>query len=61
MRTDGTICLNGKVDGKQPYIEDRIYSGGGCNPAITATFEHYGNWVIYAERENNPDRENMEK
>lgn len=28
MRTDETICLNSKVDGKQPYIEDRIYYGG---------------------------------
>lgn len=29
MKTDETICLNSKVDGKQPYIEDRIYYGGG--------------------------------
>ena len=29
MRTDETICLNSKVDGKQPSIEDRIYYGGG--------------------------------
>ena len=29
MRTDVTICLNSIVDGKQPYIEDRIYYGGG--------------------------------
>lgn len=29
MRTDETICLNSIVDGKQPYIEDRIYYGGG--------------------------------
>ena len=29
MTTDETICLNSKVDGKQPYIEDRIYYGGG--------------------------------
>lgn len=28
MRTDETICLNSIVDGKQPYIEDRIYYGG---------------------------------
>lgn len=49
MRTDETICLNSIVDGKQPYIEDRIYFGGGCNPGITATFASYGNWVLYAE------------
>lgn len=29
MRTDETICLNSLVNGKQPYIEDRIYYGGG--------------------------------
>ena len=29
MMSDGMICVNSKVDGKQPYIEDRIYYGGG--------------------------------
>jgi len=29
MKTDVTICLNSKVNGKQPYIEDRVYFGGG--------------------------------
>ena len=29
MRTDETICLNSKVDGKQPSLADRIYYGGG--------------------------------
>lgn len=29
MKTNKTICLNSKVDGKQPYIEDRVYYGGG--------------------------------
>lgn len=28
MRTDETICLNSKVNGKQPYIEDRVFFGG---------------------------------
>lgn len=27
--TDRTICLNSKVDGKQPSIEHRIYDVGG--------------------------------
>lgn len=49
MRTDGTICLNSKVDGKQPYIEDRIYYGGGISVGITATFASYGYWVLYEE------------
>lgn len=49
MRTDETICLNSKVDGKQPYIEDRIYYGGGISVGITATFASYGYWVLYEE------------
>ena len=35
----GTICLNPKVDGKQPSLGDRIYSSEGCAPAVaTAPF-----------------------
>lgn len=49
MKNDETICLNSKVNGKQPYIEDRIYLASGCNVAITATFASYGNWVLYLE------------
>lgn len=49
MRTDETICLNSIVDGKQPYIEDRIYYGGGICVGITATFSSYGCWVLYEE------------
>lgn len=30
MRTDRLICLNSKINGKQPPIEDRIYWAGGC-------------------------------
>lgn len=44
-----TICLNSKVDGKQPFIEDRIYYGGGLCVGITATFASYGCWVLYVE------------
>lgn len=29
MKTDETICLNSKVNGKQPSLEHRIYSVGG--------------------------------
>ena len=49
MRTDKTICLNSMVDGKHPYIEDRIYYGGGISVGITATFASYGCWVLYEE------------
>ena len=34
--TDTTICLNSKVDGKQPSVADRIYSIDGCSVAITS-------------------------
>lgn len=46
MRTDETICLNSKVDGKQPSVGDRIYYGGGLGPAITTGWL---NWVLYEE------------
>lgn len=57
MRTDETICLNSKVDGKQPYIEDRVYYGGGICVGITASFASYGCWVLYDEIRNTEDQE----
>lgn len=36
--TDTTICLNSKVDGKQPSLEHRIYDSGGISTAITTGF-----------------------
>lgn len=41
-----TICLNSKVNGKQPSLEDRIYHVGGVAPAITTGF-HYSIFVLY--------------
>lgn len=35
-----TICMNSKVNGKQPSLEHRIYNVGGVAPAITTSF-HY--------------------
>ena len=29
------ICLNSKVDGKQPSLQDRIYDSNGISTAIT--------------------------
>lgn len=40
MRTDTTICINSKVNGKQPSLERRIYSIEGIAPALTTGF-HY--------------------
>ena len=36
--SDQTICLNPKVDGKQPSLQDRVYSEDGIMPAITTGF-----------------------
>lgn len=38
IRTDTTICLNNKVDGKQPSLEHRIYDSSGISTAITTGF-----------------------
>lgn len=38
MKTDTTLCLNSKVDGKQPSLQDRIYDVEGCSTAITTSF-----------------------
>lgn len=36
-KTDRTICLNSKVDGKQPSLQDRVYSERGCSTACTTS------------------------
>lgn len=59
MRTDETICLNSKVDGKQPSLENRIYFWGGCGTAITTCFLPLV--LTYEESEDSSDREDMEK
>lgn len=38
-----TICLNPKVDGKQPMQKDRVYSEGGVSTAITTDPFFMGN------------------
>ena len=38
MNTDKTICLNSKVEGVQPSLQDRIYDVEGCSTAITTSF-----------------------
>lgn len=47
-----TICLNSKVNGKQPSLEYRIYWCGGIAPAITTCF--FYSVLVY---ENNSDSE----
>lgn len=46
-----TICLNSKVNGKQPSLEDRIYHIGGAAPAITTGF-HYSILILYESDSN---------
>ena len=36
--SDKTICINSKVDGKQPSLEHRVYDSGGISTAITTGF-----------------------
>jgi len=33
-----TICLNSKVNGKQPRVQDRVYDSKGISTAITTSF-----------------------
>lgn len=49
MKTDETICLNSKVDGKQPSLEDRVYHVGGVAPAITTCYHYNILEVVYEE------------
>lgn len=35
LDTDETICLNSKVNGKQPSLPDRVYSPNGISTAVT--------------------------
>ena len=49
MRTDTTICLNSKVNGKQPSLEDRIYHPEGAAPAITTCFFYNILEIVYEE------------
>ena len=37
-KTDTTICINSKVNGKQPSLQDRIYDSRGIATAITTSF-----------------------
>lgn len=62
-KTDVTICLNSKVDGKQPSLEHRIYDSSGISTAITTGFlpsvtepqvEQIGN--IYPDTDNFKNR-----
>ena len=49
MKTDETICLNSKVNGKQPSLEHRIYNVEGVAPAMTTSF-HYNILEVVYER-----------
>ena len=56
MKTDKTICLNSKVGGVQPSLQDRIYDVKGCSTAITTSFlPNIAEPIICAMRGRNPD------
>lgn len=50
-----TICLNSKVDGKQPSLCDRVYSSEGVSFAMTTTTFFQGN-VLEDEQEKEDER-----
>lgn len=37
-KTETTICINSKVNGKQPSVQDRIYDSRGISTAITTSY-----------------------
>lgn len=37
-KTDKTLCLNSKVNGKQPSLEYRVYDSNGISTAMTTSF-----------------------
>lgn len=49
MKTDQTICLNSKVNGVQPSLEDRVYHTGGVAPAITTGFHYNVMEIVYED------------
>ena len=55
MKNNKTICLNSKVNGRQPSIQDRIYSIEGISTALTTCF--HPNILVY---ESDSDREHIE-
>lgn len=56
MKTNKTICLNSKVNGKQPSIEHRVYDVGGVSMAITCSYlPSIAEPTIVAMRGRNPD------
>ena len=50
------ICLNSKVDGKQPSLQDRVYSVDGASSAITTCFlPNIAEPIAVAMRGRNPE------
>lgn len=50
------ICLNSKVDGKQPSLQDRVYSVDGVSTAITTCFlPNIAEPIAVAMRGRNPE------
>ena len=58
--TNETICINSKVDGKQPSLQDRVYDTNGIATAVTCSFmpSILETPVIAASRGRNKDNPN---
>lgn len=59
MKTDETICLNSKVNGKQPSLEHRIYNVGVA-PAMATGFHYNILEVVYEDIQDIPISERSE-
>ena len=56
METNIPICLNSKVDGKQPSLQDRVYSVDGVATALTTCFlPNIAEPIAVAMRGRNPE------
>lgn len=51
MKKTETICINSKVDGRQPSLEDRIYHVGGLCPTIATCFPF--SVLVYMKKQEN--------
>jgi len=49
MKHKETICINPKVNGKQPSLADRWYYWGGVFPCVTATYKPHVGVLEYEE------------
>ena len=48
MKRNKTICLNSKVNGKQPSLHNRVYDRGGIFTCVT-TYPYFMSLILDAD------------